>query len=550
MNKTHLKRILAMILCIVMSLSAFAGCGNSSQPEAAAPETQAANAPEVKEEKKEEIVITMGTNTAFHSSLPYFGSVIVDSILCGFNYDRLFHAYTNGDIQPRGADSWEVSEDRYSVTFHLSKDAKWTDGTPVTAHDYAFAVELVTNEKIKMAYYPGPYSSLAGVDAKTGFADGTPLGVEVIDDYTIKYTYKDPFVAEINMFNGLDKYVALPKHLLKDMDPATYMDWEYWKNPVSNGPLILESEIPGNELVFVANKDYHLGAPKFDKLKVILMDATNMASAMIAGDIDIAYPAPSADDIALMGAQDHIHVYQMTYPTMIRSIAINNNLIPDARVRLALNMAIDRNAAAAALGNVVPMSTPFDPSSKYYDETASIPYDPEGAKALLAEAAADGTFDPSEPLVLAVIPGVGQTLANIAQQSWQAIGLNVEQQQMENSAIVAGLRKDTVAMGTINRMLCADPTKECYAKNGGHVKPTTTYWADIKNEFIYASTPEEQKAVISKMQHKWTEEPIYVCVAAAYESYAYSDRIGNGESIGQECAQTGSIPVWAWDVKN
>lgn len=551
MQNKNYKRILAMILCIIMSLTALTGCGSSEQ--AAAPGGNSANTAEtpkaeVVEGPKEEIVITMGTNTAFHDIRPYVGTLVVEHVLIGMHFDRLVQAYTNGDIFPRGADSWEISEDQHSVTFHLNKNAKWTDGTPVTAHDYEFAAQVLTTEGCPATRLV-TYSTLVGVDSKTYVATGEGLGIEVIDDYTIKYTYKEPFVPEIEMFNNVFSYIALPKHLLKDEDPTKYLDWEFWKNPVTNGPLKLESEIVGSEVVYVKNEDYHLGAPKFDKLKVVLMDASNMASAMIAGDIDIAYPAPSDDDMKMLATQDGIHIFEMPYPTMMRSVFINNELMPDARVRRALDMAVDREAICAALGNVIPMSTPIDPNNPYYDETAGIRYDPEGAKALLAEAAADGAIDLSQPLPLCVVPGVGQTVANIVQQNWTDIGLIVEQQQMENSAVVAGLRKSTIMMGTINRMYCCDPTKECYVQGAGVIKPLTNMWDDLRIEFINAASQEEREDIIDKFQHLWLEEVPHIPIGGAFESYAYSDRVGDGESIGVECAQTGSFPVWQWNVK-
>lgn len=548
----NIKRALALLMALVMCIGVLAGCGGSSAPAASTESSEAsteAKAP-AKEEAKE-VVVTIGTNTAWTDIRPYVDGVMTNRMLTGFWYDRLFHGYTNGKFEPRGADSWDVSPDGKVVTFHLNKNAKWTDGTPVTAYDYEFACLVMTTPgNPATPGFGSHYADLVGVDEKTLYADGSaPVGVKAIDDYTIEYTYKSVFIPEIAMIDDAWNWIALPKHCLEGQDPTKYFDWEFWKNPVSNGPLMVESEIAGSEIVFAANKDYYLGAPEFDKLKVVLMDASNMASAMIAGDIDMAYPAPSDDDIKMLAGMDGVHVFQMEYPTMLRSIFINNTMVTDARVRRALDIAVDREAVCAALGNADLVSTPITMKDKYYNDAAAPVYDPEAAKALLAEAAADGAIDLSKPLELVVVAGIGQTVANVVQQNWQDIGLEVVQQPMENSAMLAGFKADTVNYGTINRMYSANPVAMCYANGSGYLRMNNDKWSDLKKEFLTAPTQAERDEIVDRFQVMWQEEVPAIIIGAAYESYAYSDLIGDGESIGQECVQLGSVPVWKWNVK-
>lgn len=224
-------------------------------------------------------------------------------------------------------------------------------------------------------------------------------------------------------------------------------------------------------------------------------------------------------------------------------------MVSDARVRRALDIAIDREAVCNALGNVQMISTPITPQDKYYNEASAPVYDPEQAKALLAEAAADGAIDLSKPIELVVVAGVGQTVANVVQQNWQALGVEVIQQPMENSAMLAGFKEDTVLFGTVNRMYSANPTGMCYKNGSGYLRMNNDMWNDLKNEFLRATTQEERDEIIDRFQVMWQEEVPSILIGAAYESYAYSDLIGDGESIGQECAQLGSFPVWAWNVK-
>lgn len=553
----NIKRVLALLMALVMCVGVLAGCGGGSEPAATTTtDSGSANtATETKTEAKEEakeVVVTLGTNTAWSDIRPYVDGLMVNRMLTGFWYDRLFHAYTNGQFEPRGADSWEFSEDGKTVTFHLNKNAKWTDGTPVTAYDYEFGCLVMTTPGNPATLTFGThYADLVGVDSKTYYADGSePVGVKAIDDYTISYTLKEVVIPEITFIDDAWNWLALPKHLLEGQDPVNYLNWEFWNDPVSNGPMILESEIAGSELVFVPNEDYYLGAPQMDKLHVVLMDASNMASALIAGDIDMAYPAPSDDDMKMLEGMDGVHVFQMEYPTMLRSIFINNTTVTDERVRRALDIAVDREAVCAALGNADVVATPITMSDKYYNEAAAPVYDPEAAKALIAEAAADGAIDLSKPLELVVVQtAICQTVGNIVQQNWQDIGLEVVQQPMENSAMLAGFKADTVNFGTINRMYSCNPVGMCYGNGSGYLRMNKDIWSDLKKEFLTATTQAERDEIIDRFQVMWQEEVPSIIIGAAYETYAYSDLIGDGESIGQECVQQGSVPIWKWNVK-
>ena len=545
-------RFMALIMALVMIASALAGCGGSSAPQPPVSnkvaEAVTSNEAEKTEEPKkdEEIVITMGTNTAFTDFRPYRGWLVVDRLLTGMYFDRLFHATPNGDFTPRGADSWEVAEDRMSITFHLSKDAVWTDGHPVTAHDYEFGAIVATTEgNPATAQFGYHYATLVGVSDSTKFVDGSaPLGVEVIDDYTIKYIFKKPYVEELEMTDNVFNFIALPKHLLENEDPTKYLDWEYWNDPVTNGPLTLESQIPGSEIVFAKNETYHRGAPKFDKLKVVFMDAGNMTSALMAGDIDIAYPSPVYSDIEMLRGQDGINIFELDYPTMMRAIFISSKNVPDARVRKALSMAIDREAACAAHGNCSIMSTTIAPNSPYYKEEYQHPYDPEAARALLEEAAADGAFDFDKTYKLACTAGVGQITANLAQQYWAEIGVKVEQVLMENTALINAVNKEhTVDFGTMNRMHCYNPVAEF---SGGTVFKDT--FTALKEEYIMAPDEATKADVIARWQEAWLETPGYIVVGGAHEHYAYTSRVNDGGSIGQESAMLGSFNVWEWNV--
>lgn len=565
MNKS-IKRLVALMLAVILCMSALAGCGgsNNSADNGGKTNNSAENSstenksddsttsePSKEEEKKEDVVITMASGVVWGDHRPYCDGVIITRCVTGLYFDRLFHGYSNGEFYPRGADSWEISEDQHSVTFHLNKNATWHDGEPVTAYDYEFAAQVITTPGNPATLLFGThYGTLVGVGSDY-YADGTGLGVEVIDEYTIKYTYKNNFIPEVEMISNVYNYIALPKHLLEGEDPVKYMEWEFWNDPVGNGPLMIESETTGTEMVLVPYENYHLGAPKFDKLILKYLTNTSNASALMAGDIDCIVGSMVAEDVELLNTTDHVKVYKMAYPTYLRSLFINNVLVNDARVRRALDMSVDREAICAALGdNVIPISTPIIPTDKYYDETAGVRYDPEQAKELLAEAAADGAFDPNETLTIFMSPGVvGETIGNMVMQDWSALGLNVELQLGELSANLAAMKADEAKFCILNRMYSANPTGMCYANGKGYLRMNKDIWSELKTEYLQAPSAEAREEIIDRFQHMWLEEAPSVLIAGAYEIFAYNEILGDGESIGMECSELGSLPVWQWNVK-
>ena len=104
-----------------------------------------------------------------------------------------------------------MSADKKSITFHLNKNAKWSDGEPVTANDYVFAVKMITDPACVVNQKAATYSILTGVDG-SGNADGTPIGAEAIDDYTLKYTFDDVINEAVTFPSYIYLYQALPEH--------------------------------------------------------------------------------------------------------------------------------------------------------------------------------------------------------------------------------------------------------------------------------------------------------------------------------------------------
>lgn len=214
--KKNLKKIMSLLLAVLMTAGLLAGCGGNSEPQGSSNSSAPQNVGtdnQGSEGKGGEIVINMSMNSAWADLIPYNQStggnysIAVLSLI----YDRLYGYDADGNIVPRAADSWEIGEDKMSCTFHLNKDAKWHDGEPVTAEDYVFAAEMITDPACP-ANSKSHYYILKGTDS-SGNADGTPLGVEAVDEYTVKYTFDEIISEDVTFRLYLQAYMPLPKHL-------------------------------------------------------------------------------------------------------------------------------------------------------------------------------------------------------------------------------------------------------------------------------------------------------------------------------------------------
>ena len=127
-----------------------------------------------------------------------------------------------GELEGRLARRWEASANYREWTFHLRTDVHWHDGVPVTAHDVAFTINLWAHPEVN-------WYGAAGVESTS-----------VSNDSTVVIRYRRPTFA----LQYQPWLVYYPKHLLEGLDPEEFYDWEFWKQPIGNGPYRVTSTTP------------------------------------------------------------------------------------------------------------------------------------------------------------------------------------------------------------------------------------------------------------------------------------------------------------------
>jgi peptide/nickel transport system substrate-binding protein/oligopeptide transport system substrate-binding protein len=201
------------------------------------------------------------------------------------------------NVVPGAAESWEVSEDGLTWSFHLRPGQVWSDGTPLTAHDYVATYQYLADPEHAWDFawfYNGVIQNWEQVIA--GELPKEELGVAAADDSTFQITTQKPFPPMPGMmkFGWTLQKKALEEHgPLYNSDPATH---------VSSGPFVLETFEPGKTITLKANATYKgYRPPRSARLVGIYMDPGTEFAAFQKGEVDsIGYEALTPADLELV----------------------------------------------------------------------------------------------------------------------------------------------------------------------------------------------------------------------------------------------------------
>jgi peptide/nickel transport system substrate-binding protein len=332
----------------------------------------------------------------------------IDEVVYANIFEGLTRFAADGSIIPALAESWEISEDGLTYTFKLRDGVKFHDGSTFDAEDVQFSFDRAR----------APDSVNA---QKALFADINL--VDVIDPLTVMLTLSKPNGNLLFNLAWGDAVIVAPESAANN---AT--------NPVGTGPFVFVDWAQGDHIDIKKNPDYWGEPAKLETATFkFIADPTAAFAAMMAEDVD-AYPNFPAPETAAQFASDPRFKLIVGSTEGETILAMNNAKPPldDIKVRQAITHAIDRQAIidGAMFGYGTPIGTHFAPHHPdYTDLTATSNYDPEKAKALLAEAGyADGL---TLSLKLPPVEAYARRGGEIVSAQLAAIGITTETTNLE-----------------------------------------------------------------------------------------------------------------------
>lgn len=343
------------------------------------------------------------------------------------------------NFQPMLADSI-TTEDNQNFVVHIDENATWSDGTPVTAQDVEFtfrrlASPVIANATLMLYAFEG-----VGDDGFLEEGAESVAGVQVVDEKTVQFTSKYP-MALTTFENTYACYLhTLPKHVLEQYSEQELQTLDWFNHPdVVSGPYRVTDYDVDHYISYTSNTEYWRGAPRIEKLNFRIVDSSQVYAGLQSGEIDLTHHTMTAipqEDYESIEALENVNVIYGS-PITNQSVFIQTANLPDARVRQALVYAIDRNQILEQLmkGHGEVVDGFLSSASPFYDSGITpLPYDPDKAKELLAQAGWDG----SQTLRFYVNSGDG-TFVNAAQvmvAQWAAVGIKVEVQTVDLATLM------------------------------------------------------------------------------------------------------------------
>ncbi|NGZ75043.1 nickel ABC transporter substrate-binding protein [Saccharibacillus alkalitolerans] len=289
-------------------------------------------------------------------------------------YEPLVSYGKNGKLEPALAESWDISEDGKSYTFHLRPNVKFSDGSD-------FNAEIVKKNFDAVLKHRDTHDWLGVV----GVIDQT----EAVDEHTFRLTLTEPYYPVLQ-----DLSVVRPFRFLGEAGfPDNGDTAEGVKQAVGTGPWLLAEYKQDEYAVFKRNPNYWGNAPAIDQVTVkIIPDAETRVAAFEKGELDLIYGEGviSLDAFQELQANDE-YTSKLSDPVGTRSLLLNssNPKLADIRVRTALHQGFNKRAMVEGItsGLEEPADTILSKNYPYTDvDLKPVEYNVEQSQALLDEA--------------------------------------------------------------------------------------------------------------------------------------------------------------------
>ncbi len=464
-----MKKSIGILLAILLlAMTVLGGCATTAPPEEPTPSTGEEEQPVALNQEETEVEETelvsdnpalkrddtdntfvVGTPEAKGVFNPIYYASAYDGNVVTMIFEGMIERDIEGAWQPALAESWEISEDGKTYTFKLKKDVVFSDGTPVTANDVAFTFKAIADPS-----YDGRYQAvvqdIVGFDEYFGGDENAFTGIEVVDDHTIIFTFKEAIRTNISNFS----LEIMPEHYYGftygDIAPLK----EKMEEPVGAGPYKLAMFEP-KQFVKVTKNDKYFDAAayKVENIVVKFVEQSTDQEEFLSGNIDFLPSVIQPEEIQMIresGFAD-IHSYPRSGYGYLK-FNTQSPLVSDMKVRQALQFAFDGQQFVEIMfqGLAVTQATPVSQVSwAYTDEIVNklekYDYNPAKANELLDEAGwamgTDGIREKDGQKLILRIPAMPDhsildILVPMLIEQYKVIGVGVEVSYMEFNSLL------------------------------------------------------------------------------------------------------------------
>lgn len=303
---------------------------------------------------------------------------------------------STGEIVGDLAESWDISDDGLTYTFHIHQNVRWHDGEALTAEDIAWSYNTVTDPEAQ-SIWGQKLSDIVGFEGYQAGEIDTLEGVQVVDDHTLQITLQRP-----NAFfpSVLPDVSIWPMHILGDVPRGELRNHQFWVDQrIGSGPFKYVREVPGEFVEFTRNDDYFKGKPYIETVLMVRGSRDAHITALEAGEVDGPMGEMSPQEVEHLNAMPHLFAGGAGGVSLPMFMAIKQTK-PELNLqfRQAVAHAIDRDAILEEIfKEQVMMIDSFIPGGPYMKPNLEHwNYDPDLSRQLLEE----GNWDPDRELYI------------------------------------------------------------------------------------------------------------------------------------------------------
>ncbi|MEK3874768.1 MULTISPECIES: ABC transporter substrate-binding protein [unclassified Paenibacillus] len=508
--------------------------------------------PAVAKQRTDTIIV--GLTDPSGAFTPYFHQSGYDGNVSSLLFTPLVTVDDKGLPAPGLAESYDVSADQLTYTFHLRKDLKFSDGSPLTADDVAFTWTLLHDKA-----YDGdsqiPALRIEGGEAYKADKAGSISGITVIDPLTVSAKLEQPNATALVLLGGdvLSKAYYGKDYKFGQLDYIKKLH----EKPLGNGPYVLEKFIPGQEVRYVANEHYYTGKPKTERF-IYKTSEGDTWQYLETGEVDYASFSATTENIDKLKSLGFVNILPYTPSTYgYLQLNLEHESLKDKKVRQALTYGLDRqsiyvdaNQGAGQVANI-----PASPISWAYTEEGinDYAYDADKANELLDEAGwtkgQDGIREKDGQKLTIHFLGSKNAQTDIfiavAAENFAAIGVDFQPEVFADfNALVSKVEGGDYDIASFFTPMLTDPSEGVVQFVDGEIKGyDNPKVKELYDKALATSDIEQRKGAYKELFQLLNDELPVIFTSYKKTVYAYNGRIQN-LSVSPFTGLSSSLPNW------